>query len=928
MGIPGLFRWILERWPKAVRPVASDPPSAPIDNLYLDLNGLIHPAVAAGRREGSGDFEYGCFERALYAMIDDLFATTQPRELLYLAVDGIAPCAKLAQQRKRRFRTAYERDGLAKIESKVRDSMQKNGLVTPSPTPFFDTNGITPRTPFMVKCASSLRAYVEMRLSGKVGKSWHKNLTVIISDDSVPGEGEHKLLQHIRRTSDDNSLHHCVCGADGDLIMLALGSHAKKFTILRGDKWISISAIREYLGHEFDECRRLLPFPISMERVVNDLILVFTLVGCDFLPHLRGTSIYDNALDRLIHVYKQGLGAGYLLLPDATFDVKNVKQFLQAVAKMEQLSFQNSFIKKHYAKNSKRTKWSTARKNQGCLTEAQFKSFITDFTEGAGAGKAAMIFPAGVSKRSRKFVSSLKGLQSAVDAEDFFFVWKLSLVTPFFSAMASKAPPSLIASFDQRLRTLKSQLEDSIPKYFDLPAEDRDSAFATYFLLKSLAHRDFDRRVKELGHYEDQKRRRFFNDLFPSPKMGSTGARDRYYALKFKKEKDDEERDSFVKEVARSYLTGLRWVVAYYLKGCPSQRWFYPYNYPPLAVDLAKVDLFEYTKEFELGRPVSSITQLLCVLPKQSASLLDTRIRHILTSPGSPLANFYPSELVYDPCGAFPSWQWICTSIEPVPLDLVDAAIRPFLHICDSDSGGKEVLMCALGSRLESSKEQSGFCTIIAGAAILGGVLAATILEGRSQRVALLTASTRLALPLYLRARNRLQPFGDPGNSLAKLTLKRGCFSLDISQQFRLSDHIRRDRSSSASVLAQITTSDWLNSRARVDLEYYDGSEVMNKALREQIEFYFSDKNMAKDDFLKNLRNAEGFVKLISLMKFARVEALTEQESDVTAALTSSTTLELDASRKLVRRRLPWVEARGERKLGLKQQEILKKLRE
>jgi len=62
-------------------------------------------------------------------------------------------------------------------------------------------------------------------------------LEIILSDTSVPGEGEHKIMDIIRsliaqKVYDDNT-HHMFYGLDADLVFLGLATTTKYFTVLR-----------------------------------------------------------------------------------------------------------------------------------------------------------------------------------------------------------------------------------------------------------------------------------------------------------------------------------------------------------------------------------------------------------------------------------------------------------------------------------------------------------------------------------------------------------------------------------------------------------------------------------------------------------------------------------------------------------------------
>jgi 5'-3' exoribonuclease 1 len=89
--------------------------------------------------------------RELNCLINRLYKMMQPTKVLYLAVDGVAPRAKMNQQRSRRFRSAKEAEItageiIARGGGKELESRQR-----------FDSNCITPGTDFMLKLSLAMQ---------------------------------------------------------------------------------------------------------------------------------------------------------------------------------------------------------------------------------------------------------------------------------------------------------------------------------------------------------------------------------------------------------------------------------------------------------------------------------------------------------------------------------------------------------------------------------------------------------------------------------------------------------------------------------------------------------------------------------------------------------------------------------------------------
>lgn len=100
------------------------------------MNGIIHNCT----HKDTSDVQFRMTEEemfiAIFNYIEHLFGKIKPKKLFFMAIDGVAPRAKMNQQRARRFRTALDNE-------KARDKAIREGKELPKEEPF-DSNCITP----------------------------------------------------------------------------------------------------------------------------------------------------------------------------------------------------------------------------------------------------------------------------------------------------------------------------------------------------------------------------------------------------------------------------------------------------------------------------------------------------------------------------------------------------------------------------------------------------------------------------------------------------------------------------------------------------------------------------------------------------------------------------------------------------------------
>lgn len=103
MGIPAAFRWLSNKYPKIISPVVEDRPvvmddgteipvditranpnGEELDNLYLDMNGIVHPCAHPEDKPAPTDEEEMMLE--IFKYTDRVVNMVRPRKILMIAV--------------------------------------------------------------------------------------------------------------------------------------------------------------------------------------------------------------------------------------------------------------------------------------------------------------------------------------------------------------------------------------------------------------------------------------------------------------------------------------------------------------------------------------------------------------------------------------------------------------------------------------------------------------------------------------------------------------------------------------------------------------------------------------------------------------------------------------------------------------------------
>lgn len=608
MGIPRFYRYMSERYPLINQPISDVSLLPEFDAFYLDMNGIIHNCTHSDGGDADALSTLGLAAQLhnIFTYMDRLIThIIKPKQLVYIAIDGVAPRAKLNQQRSRRFRAGLERQEALEKEKYLQIKLEdeKNGQHKRGESADkFDSNCITPGTEFLEQLSHHLVYFVRQKM--KTDPLWAR-LEVFFSGAEVPGEGEHKIVEFIRHRKMlpgyGANVRHCMYGSDADLMLLGIMTHEPHFTLVREvvvwgshkikvvskqieeQQWqlVHLSLFREYLMMEM----RVVP-PLEGERMLDDFILLTFLLGNDFIPHSPTLEISEDAIPLLLKVYRellenhQGL---YLTENGKLVNIDMLQELFEVIGSQEEDILTNRAIEE------------SKKKHRGGPRGGRNERPVVTHDVDEDAVQRALL---------------------ALDDSD------------------GDLPPPLIDDDeddeDEQEKALLEALDGELETKLALEVEEEE-------------HQLF----AELSGSES----------FQDTKWG-------YYERKFKLVRGDgNAHNKGLDQIKNHYVEALMWCIAYYFQGPPSWSWFYPYHYAPMVSDLTNISdiaaKIKFRNDPKTEGPLLPFEQLMSNLPSTSAHLVPEPYRFLMVSPLSPIKHFYPETFDIDMEGKRNEWEGV-----------------------------------------------------------------------------------------------------------------------------------------------------------------------------------------------------------------------------------------------------------------------------
>ena len=335
MGIPSYFSYIIKNYSNIIKNLQYfKNNNVNFNSLYMDCNSIIYDSVHMleksinlGELELPKDFE-SLIILTVIEKIKTYIDFVKPSNILFIAFDGVAPFAKMEQQRTRRYKSLF---------------ISKNSFDNKNKKSSWNTASITPGTQFMDKLSKSIKKEFQ-----KKEKKFNLK-KIIISGSDERGEGEHKMYNHIRNNISNEKI--LIYGLDADLIMLSILhlKYSENIYVFRETPeyfknlisletapnephFLDIEKLSHSIMSEMN-CK------YSTKNRIIDYVFICFFLGNDFLPHFPAMNIRTHGITALLDIYRNCIGNfenRYFISPDnGKLEWNNIGLFIKQIAKGE-----------------------------------------------------------------------------------------------------------------------------------------------------------------------------------------------------------------------------------------------------------------------------------------------------------------------------------------------------------------------------------------------------------------------------------------------------------------------------------------------------------------------------------------------------------------------------------------------------------------
>lgn len=552
---------------------------------------------------------------SIFNYVNKLVNLMQPKKRLFIAIDGVAPRAKMNNQRQRRYQSAKSNQSLNDFMTE--DLQTDLGLVS------FKNNSISPGTEFMFDLIDKIKFFIVRKLHEDL--RW-RNLEVIFSGGDCPGEGEHKIMEWIRgwRQSPQFDINesHCIYSNDADLVFLALSTHLPNILVLREvNNWndskvncgahrestevemelLYVNLIREYMNLEFKrDAHKYKLHAFDIERIIDDFILIAFFIGNDFLHQLYCMNTKKGNFDQIIGILKETLPTlNDYLSNKGEINWSNFLVFLRQIEKLEVEMIEATLA-------DMRSALRFTKRNQGILFHKE-ELEVVDESDGLEEGRE------GPTPRTME-----EGMDDPMTRQ--------------LDAPEDDGEPK-IKDENRGLRKMTKKYELDMQEYYKKMRKESE-------YIESLLHGFRSRDPEIIKAKKTEFYERFFN-------ISSIQK---------------------VEPVVLDYAKGIQFVMYYYLHGCPSWSWYYPYFISPFLTDFIEIlekhaNTLKIT--FENSAPYNPYEQLAYILPKASLGLVPKPYAEMLVSHPKTAKYFRDDMGEFEPFDGIWDYQWI-VKLEPI----------------------------------------------------------------------------------------------------------------------------------------------------------------------------------------------------------------------------------------------------------------------